>query len=234
MRSHLGAAALPVALLLSLSACSDGGDTAAPAPEPTASATASATPDAAPPAARVDWADPTSTALAGGWTLGPCDGDAPLVCFSYGGQVQGSAELTEFPVDSLPGVRDALAAGRSEAEALEVHAREYLESFRSDRLQGCGATYAFDADEPVAMTAAGTPAVKTAFSGGAQAAAPTERVVRWVAIREGRLVSLGLHATDEGACTPGEGAELSTAQLAELEPQLDRLVEASPLPAGAA
>lgn len=105
---------------------------------------------------------------------------------------------------------------------------------RQDRLKGCGADYDYRADEPRAMTAAGATVVKTAFTGGDPGAAPTERIVRWVGLREGSMVSLVIHATDEGACVPGLGSDLSTAELVEVESLLDRVVEASPLPRGEA
>lgn len=211
---------LALALLLALAGCGDDPDpVASPSPSPSAALRS------------VDWDEPTPTGLPGGWSLGPCEGDAPLVCFSHDGVVQGSAEITSFPVDTLPGVAEALAEG--EAAALQVHARDYLETFRQDRTAGCGADYSYRPDPVRAMTAQGTPLVKTAFSGGA-GDATTERVVRWVGIRDGQLIALGITATAEGACAPGEGAELAPEQLVEIEEVLDRLVEASPLPTGAA
>lgn len=114
-----------------------------------------------------------------------------------------------------------------------MHARDYLETFRQDRTADCGADYSYRPDPVRAMTAQGTPTVKTAFSGGT-GATTSERVVRWVGIRDGQLVALGVTATTEGACAPGEGPELAPDQLIEIEEVLDRLVEASPLPSAAA
>ena len=84
------------------------------------------------------------------------------------------------------------------------------------------------------MTADGAPAVKTAFVGGDPGAAPTERIVRWVGLRGDAIVSVVVHATDEGACAPGLGGDLSTADLGRLEPLLDELFSVSPLPAAVA
>ena len=221
--------ALVLAALLTLAGCSDDADpvTAPPSASPSPSVVASPSPSTAP----VDWHAPAPTSLGGGWSLGPCDGDAPLVCFSQDGVVRGAGEITSFPVATLPAVQAALPDGVP--AALQAHARDYLETFRQDRTTGCGADYSYRADPVRAMTAQGTPVVKTAFSGGT-GAATTERVVRWVGLRDGQLVALGITATTAGACAPGEGPELTPEQLAALEPALDRLVEASPLPVGAA
>lgn len=220
-------AALALVLLLAVAGCGDDAGPAVAAPSPSAVASPSPSPSAAP----VDWDNPTTTALPEGWTLGPCEGDAPLVCLSKDGVVRGTAEITSFPVETLPAVRDALADG--EAAALQVHAGEFLEAFRQDRTTGCGPDWSFRPDPVAALTARGTPMVRTAFSGG-RGATTTERVVRWVGLRDGRLVALGITATAEGACTPGEGPELTPAELAEIEDAVDRLVRASPLPRGAA
>ena len=182
----------------------------------------------------MNWNDPRAAELGDGWSVGPCEGDAPLVCFSYGGQVQGVAEVASFPAGTNSTVSDVLARGGTEHEALAAHAAEHLASMRADRLKGCGADYAFVADVPRAMTADGVPAVKTAFIGGDPGSAPTERVVRWVGLRDGGIVSLVLHATDEGACAPGLGGDMSTADLAGVEPLIDAAFAVSPLPAGVA
>lgn len=222
-------------LLLALTACADD------RPTPATAAPAPVSPPAAPPSPSpttqlptVDWDDPAPATLTDGWSVGPCRGDAPLVCFYRDGQERGSLEVVGFPVGTITVLRETLAAGGSSAAALEAHAREHLESMRQDRKKGCGAGYAFTADEPAAMTAHGEAAVKTAFTGGAPGAAPTERVVRWVGLRGDRMVSLVLHATEDGACAPGLGGDLSTTDLADLEPLIDQLVETSPLPVAAA
>lgn len=222
-------AALALVLLLAVAGCADDADPVVAAPSPSPSAVASPSPS--PASTPVDWDDPTVTPLTGGWTLGPCEGDAPLVCFSQGGVVRGTAEITSFPIETLPAVRDALPDG--EAAALQVHGREFLEAFRQDRTTGCGPDWSYRPDPVAALTAQGTPMVRTAFSGG-RGDTTTERVVRWVGLRDGQLVALGITATADGACTPGEGAELTPGQLAEIEEAVDRLVRASPLPRGAA
>lgn len=236
MTAPLRTTALPLVLLLALTACGTDDDaaTAAP-PKPTESAApASPTPKPEPAVAPVDWDEPATSDIGNGWAIGPCKGEAPLVCFSRDGKEEGTAEVVSFPVETLSTVRDVLAAGGTDAEALMAHAREHLDSFRADRAEGCGADYDFRADEPKPMTADGATAIKTAFSGGEPASAPTERVVRWVGLRDGRMVSVVIHATDEGACAPGLGGDLSTAELKQVEPLLDRVFEASPLPDGEA
>lgn len=221
--------ALPLVVLLAVTGCAAGqSPTAAPAPSAPVTTAPPATTAPAPTAVPVDWDDPVTTDLGNGWSLGPCDGDAPLVCFSHDGQGRGTAEIASFVLPDT--LRDALESGRSPAQVLDLHAREYLDHFRDDRARGCGADYVFSADEPRAMTVDGLAAIKTAFTGGAAGGPTTERVVRWVALRDGHLVSVVLHATADGACAPGLGSDAAPADLVELEPLIDAAFTASPLP----
>src|SRR3954469_2500540 len=103
-------------------------------PPPTAPATAG-------PVPRIDWRHPVNTDFGDGWALGPCGGDAPLVCVTRRHRQVGSLEVLQFSVSSLTAVSTALRL-RGEEEALRAHAAAFLAGIVADRHRGCGSDYA--------------------------------------------------------------------------------------------
>lgn len=220
-----------MALLLVSFACSGEGE--AVSVPPTTSVPTSTTATSTPrPEAPVDWSALGSepVAIGGGWTLADAEGEGPLFDVGRDGRLLGQLEVVSFPVETLDGMRETLAGGGTEIDALQEHAQGYLGSFRIDRAAGCGAGYAFRAD-PVEIL--GTPdgaAVRYGFTGVLAGGAPSERVLQFAGLRGEDLVILTATAADEGGCLSPEGPTFTTEQLDLLAPVLAEVVPGSGLP----
>ena len=208
-------AALLAALALA-AGCGDDDDAASPPPTST---TAPA------PTPAIDWASVDTVDLGDGWSLADAEGNAPLVAIVRDGAQVGIVELHSFPVDSLDAVAEALAEG--EDAALAAHADDFVTALAADRAAGCGEDYEFVA-EPVELLDAGDGrAVRYGFTGGPPGEPVSERTVQWAALRGDVLVLAQVSAYDADACVSTEGAELTVADLAEVEPRLAPAIEAS-------
>jgi hypothetical protein len=217
---------LPLLVLpVLLAGCSGSTPVAAPAdPLPPTAAPSTAAPTTAGPGPSYDWDRPRTVALAGGLSLGRCEGDAPLVCVRRGGRVVGVLELLRFPLSSLPAL-----AGKSGREALDAQAAEYVGSFTRDRAQGCGSGYEVTPLPVRHLTAADGAVVSYGFTGTLASGAPSEHVVQWAGIRGKDLVLLSAAAYERTGCLPPEGDAFDVATLREAAPLLDAVVAASPL-----
>ena len=227
-RRRLALAAVTVSTAAVGWSCAGGTEADGPQPPPTSAAsTTSTTPDleAAP---RFAWTSLVDVDLGAGWHLVDGEGDAPVVEVERDGEVVGIVELVAFPLDTLPTVSRRLAED-GERAALAAHAEGYLREFREDRRQGCGPDHQFTPEPVVERSFPDGVAVRYGFTGGV-GSEQTERTIQWAGIRGDDLVIVSVAAYDEGSCIGTEGAELTTSELAELEPLLAPAAEANPLP----
>lgn len=61
-----------------------------------------------------------STGAPPGWEVRPCEGDAPMLCVSAGGQFAGSVELLSLPLESMPDLHKMLADAGVAAGPLDL------------------------------------------------------------------------------------------------------------------
>lgn len=208
--------------MLTLSGCADGeptpGGTDAPPPTPTAEAFT------------VDWLQQeTPVRLGGGWSVKSCEGDAPLLCFSFQGEVAGVVELSEFPISSLPEFSAALADGSLE-DAITEFAVAYYRDIRRDRERGCPDGYIFESRPPERVLVGEDTGVKMSFTGRLADGSASELTIAYAAVQEESLFIVNAAAYDLGGCLAPEAEFTSSTQLLDLEPFLDALVAGSPLP----
>jgi hypothetical protein len=205
-------------LLLASSAC--GSDHKEEAEASTTSTEATTTTLPTMPA-DFDWWAPAPTALGHGWTLGPCTSRTPAT--------KGKA----LCLDTKDGRKATLEHFRFRDDTngnLNRHAASFVEDFLADRKAGCGKDYRVAADPIVSFTLPDGVAKRYGFTGGAGGSGPdTERTVQWAGTREGVLVILTISAYDPGSCVPAVD-QATLADLAELLPGIDALVQAAGLP----
>lgn len=187
-------------------------------------------PVASPSPAVLNWSAPSTVQLSGGWTIAPAEGDAPLLDVLLDGRAVGQLEILRFPVATLEAVQAALEAGGSEQEALEVHAGEYDEAIRSDRVAGCGPDYGFAADPATLLDTASGPAVRYGFAGTLADGAPSERVVQFAGLDGETLVIVSAVAYDPGGCLANEGVAFTSEELERFQPVLTDTIRVSGLP----
>lgn len=215
------AAALTAALVfLPLAACGgDDGDNAAPR-----GATTTVAPDgngAVAITATVDWRDRT-VELEGAdprWHVAFCEGEAPVICVSEEGQHAGTVELADFPVNSIPTLR----------RGLRVWAEESTAGFKASREADCGDDYHIGLDPIEALTVAGQPGVRYAFT-GSRAGAVVERTISYATTVGDTFFIINADGYDEGACLPRE-SDFTATDLAAFAPVLHALATGSRLPA---
>ena len=216
---------LAVAGLLAAPAC--GGDDDAASGTTTSTTT---TTEVAAHAPAVDWRDVDDPVdLGDGWGLEPCEGDAPIVCITRGGERAGLVELLSFPVDTLPEVAEALAAG-DEAAALDAHAEAYLRDIGDDRRRGCPDGYRFQPGKPRHVTTADGQAITYRFSGTFADGRASEQTIQYAGIRDGSLVIINVAGYEPDSCPSSEGQELSSSEVDGFAAVLDAVVRANPLP----
>lgn len=169
---------------------------------------ASSTADAGP--ARLDFdALPTEpVSLGDGWTGRACNGEAPLLCTSEGGQPQGLVEHLANPLETYPQLSAALADGVGVREALLSEVRDFHDTFRADRIEGCPDGYDYVADPTRGATLAGQQAVQYGFTVLDADRRPVERVVTFLGVTRdpaGDTVHV-LSASElaDGACVNAE------------------------------
>lgn len=189
---------------------------------------ASTTPTTAVPVT-IDWRDPDTVAeLAGGWSVAACEGGAALLCVSRNGEEAGVVEALAYPLESFEGYEPAATP----VDILALIADDFLESMKADRRAGCGEDYRFEKIRPEPFVLGGRPGISYGFTGTLGDGSPAELNLQYSTVVDENLVLMVAAAYDEGGC-PGKDELLSfdSAGLADFRPQLEQLLEASPLPA---
>ncbi|HZJ40155.1 MAG TPA: hypothetical protein VFD20_04300 [Demequina sp.] len=147
-----------------------------------------------------------------------------MLCVAEGARILGDIELGRFPAE------EDLQEGADVASALRRRAEDFLSGFRNDRAAGCPGFVL----TPMAVTDAsvgGVAAIRTGFVLETVDGRAVERVVIYLALHDGTLWAVNASAyVAEGGCLAPEGADFSPGELQELEPYLDTLVAATPLP----
>jgi hypothetical protein len=155
--------------------------------------------------------------LGGGYSLGPCDGDADqIACITKDGSVIGSAEHLEFPVDTfvlLDGVADPV-------ESVELIAADYVATFLADRRATCP-DLEFRALAPAPVAVGGAPGLRYGFEELDGSEVVETNIVYGVRVDE-TIDLYGFAAIAEGACLSNEGELTEPVTLDRVLPALDQ------------
>lgn len=176
----------------------------------------------------VDWHDSEAVAsLADGWTVQACEGEALLLCVSRNGSPVGTVEALSYPVESFPDI-DPDADTSSQLRTL---ADGFFEALGSDRADGCGPDYEFEAIPGRDFKLGWTPALAYGFTGTMPDGQPSELNLQYATIVGDQIVSIVATAYDEGGC-PGRDdlSGFTSKDLAAFRPHLEKVLESSPLP----
>lgn len=188
------------------------------------------TPEETPEPVTIDWLNQESLVrLEGGFSVKSCRGDAPLLCVRTGGEIVGIVELIEFPVSTIPELREPLAEGTLR-KALTEFANSYYRDIAADRRAACPTGYSFETREPALVSIGGDPGIKMVFTGRLADGSPSEMTISHAAVKGESLFIVGAAAYDPGGCLGTEGSEFTTELLVDFEPALDAIVAGSPLP----
>lgn len=196
-------------------------------------ATASTTTDgpgvtSAPAGVVVDWSDPTARVeLGDGWSIGKCEGDAPLLCVERDGVGVGLVEALTYPIDSF----DVLDPTASDSDNLLAFADDFLGWVTPDRAAGCGSDYRLEPFPVTPFGLGGSEGVAYGYTGTMGDGSPSELNLQYATIRGDDIVLITAIAYDEGGC-PGrdDTSSFTSSELAAFRPHLERVLADSPLP----
>lgn len=218
------ALASAAALAILLGACSPKADGPPPATPTTTTTPATSTTALDVPALSFT-GPPTQVALGDGWSAGPCEGDAPLLCVTERGKPAGLVEMAVFPVESfqLPGFRQAIEAG-DEQRALRIIAADFVTTFEADRKDGCGTDYELEASRVEDAMVLGKPGLRYGYVARRTSAGDVlERQVNHAVIDGDDVVFVNASGYSSDGCVPPEG-EFTPADLERFTPYLRALV----------
>ncbi len=203
-----------IALLL-LASCGGGG-TPEPSQSPTSHATASPG-----PTVTIDWAARPAepVALAGGFSVQGCPGDAPFLCVSRAGDAAGLVEYFNFPASS-----GATVDGLIEDD---------YRTFTEDRERTCPPGFEVKTAEPAGAQVGGSEGRRSGYSVVDGDGRTVERYVKYWAVEGDRVHLVSAEAQGEGTCSPGDGAEFRDTVLTDFEPSFAAIAEGSRFPAEA-
>jgi len=160
-----------------------------------------------------------SVDLGGGYSLGPCEGDAnQIACITSNGSVIGSAEFLALPVtsfDILDGVVDPI-------ESVELIAADYIATFLADRQSICP-NLEFRELAPVTVDVGGDPGLRYGFEEHDGALTVEKNLIYGVRVGD-TLSSYSFAAIAYGACLSNEGELTDPATLDSLLAALDRVM----------
>ncbi len=217
MRHNLIPAAL-LALAVVLSACGEavaGGGDPGLGPEQ--------------PSEAIDWNDPGRVVnFDGGWSVGACEGDAPLLCVERNGEFVGLVEAMSYRIDSF----DDLDPAADPDVNLAAFAGGFFEALETDRRDGCGADYGFRPFEPEAFQLGTASGISYGFAGTMADGSPSELNLQYATIVGDDVLLITAIAYDEGGC-PGPNGDLAgfdSETLEAFQPFLETVLAQSPLP----
>lgn len=197
-------AALAIVALSALAACSVQPGVSAPARP--------ALPDE-PARPVVDWSARTlEVATTSPWEVAFCEGEAPFLCITRGGEHAGAVELIDHLVSS---------------PSLEQWAAAHLSWASSDRAEGCPAGYRVEGDPVRDVKVAGRDGVRLSFTGFDETGRKVERVVLHAFTQLGRHYIISAAGYEEGSCLGRQLSDFTVEELEMLEPLLDRLAAGS-------
>jgi hypothetical protein len=197
-----------VMVLALLAGCGRGStsETAAPTTAPVANVPVTAT---------VDWGARTvEVAGLDDYQIRFCEGEAPILCVSQGGEWIGGIELGSYADGAT-----MLAAG------VEAWVEEFMEWLVDDRRRGCDPGYDVAGDDIAPAPFAGSTGWRYGLTGSIDGRV-VERVVRHIVLVDGVLHSLGLNGLADDGCLAREG-ELPLEAVTDLEPALAALAAGS-------
>jgi hypothetical protein len=203
-----------VIAVLFLASC--GGRSPETSPTPTSQPT-----DSPVPTVTIDWsarpADPI--ALAGGFSVRGCQGEAPFLCVLRAGEEVGLVEYFNFPAS--PGTTvDALI-------------EDDYRSFTEDREGTCPPEFEVKTEEPAGAEVGGKEGRRSGYSVVDGDGRTVERYVKYWSVEGEQVHLVSAEAQEEGTCSPGEGAEFRDAVLADFEPSFAAIAEGSRFPSEA-
>jgi hypothetical protein len=198
-------AALAVVLAALVAACG-GSEVAAPPTVPVADVSVTAS---------VDW-EARTVEVTGldGYEIRFCEGEAPVLCVSRGGDWVGAIELVSFP-----------DGGSLLGRAVEAWAAELYDSTAADRAIGCGPAYDIVGDDPEPEPFAGGEGHRYGFTGTVNGRV-VERTVGHVAVIDGDLHLLVVNALADDGCL-GRESEVPVDAVDDLETVLAALAAGS-------
>lgn len=206
MKRTMGVQLLVAVVLVVIAAGCGGNDDETAAP----STTTTTTPVRA-VEATVDWrARTVSVDGLDGYEIDFCEGEAPILCVTRGGEWIGGIELASFP-----GGAEALEDG------VEAWAAEHYGTIEADRVQGCDPDYEVTPDEVEAVPFGSLDGYRYGFTGTVDGRA-IERVVGIGAADGGDLRLLVMNALVDDGCLARE-SELPLDAASDLAPALDAL-----------
>lgn len=203
MKTFLRAAALAIALAV-VAACSGGGDTTTAPTVPVADSTVTAD---------VDWAARTVTVTGvDGYDIDFCEGEAPILCVTRGGEWIGGIELLSF-------------SGGTLLDDVDRWFADFVTSMGDDRRMGCDPAYEIEGDDLEPASFAAADGHRYGFTGRIDGRV-VERVIGYAADIDGTTHLLTMNALADDGCLAREG-ELPVDAVDDLEPVLAALAGGS-------
>ena len=160
-----------------------------------------------------------SVELGGGYSLGPCEGDADqIACITTDDAVVGSAEFLSLPTDSF----DVLNGVVDPVESIELIATDYIATFQTDRQSTCP-NLEFKVLAELPVTVGGGPGLRYGFEELDGIQVVEKNLIYGVRIGE-NIYLYSFAAIAEHACLSNEGELSDPAILDALLPGLDRVM----------
>ncbi|MGP1374656.1 MAG: hypothetical protein ACTS3T_17625 [Almyronema sp.] len=166
-----------------------------------------------------------------GWTIAPCEGTAPFLCFYQQGQLAGTLELQQWTLEQMPEFEQALAAaGLNQTQidledltqlgqmrvALTAQVADFYQTLEQDR---AAEAIAFTAESPVEVAVGSLPGLRYGFQQTDPAGTVQEQTIGYIAFDGQTLYVITTTAPYDSP--PGFG---QLVDLQALQPYLDSVV----------